>query len=368
MKRRLALLLACTMACSMFTGCGKKEETPQTTAQEQKAEENASGDEVVIADRTRSLLTGLPASEEEASKRPVGIMIENTKSAMPSYGITRADVIYEFPVEGGITRFLALYSDYSGMERIGSVRSSREYFAYTAIAYDAIYVHCGGSIETYNNILDLGLVDNCDARLKSGFTYRSTDRKSPHNLSTSTDGINEIIESLGYATEHDPSYAGVLNFNKDNDNEVELKDGEDAEVVVVYQAHPKPWFVYNEEDGLYYRYQFDEAQVDGIDGTQVSAKNIIIQECTVDAYFDEQNHDRVDIGTTTGGNGKYITNGKAVDITWTCDGDGQATHYYYLDGTEVELNQGKTFFEITDLDYSDRNVIYATMDDYNASK
>ena len=79
MKKRLALLLACTMACSMFTGCGKKEETPQTTAQEQGAGESTSGDEVVIADRTRSLLTGLPASEEEASKRPVGIMIENTK-------------------------------------------------------------------------------------------------------------------------------------------------------------------------------------------------------------------------------------------------------------------------------------------------
>ena len=99
------------MACSMFTGCGKKEEAPQTTAQEQGTGESTSGDEVVIADRTRSLLTGLPASEEEASKRPVGIMIENTKSAMPSYGTTRADVIYEFPVEGGNTKSVELYSD-----------------------------------------------------------------------------------------------------------------------------------------------------------------------------------------------------------------------------------------------------------------
>lgn len=367
MKRRTALLLACAMACTMITGCGKKEEAPQQ-ATEQTAAEAADTDADVVADRTRNLLTGLPATEEEASKRPVGIMIENTQSAMPSYGITRADVIYEFPVEGGITRFLALYSDYSGMDRIGSIRSSREYFAYTAIAYDAIYVHCGGSIETYNNILDLGLVDNCDARLKSGFTYRSSDRKSPHNLSTSSEDIDSIIEKLGYATEHDASYAGALNFNKDNDNEVTLDDGEDAAVVVAYQAHPKPWFVYNEEDGLYYRYQFGEPQVDGIDGSQVAVKNIIIQECTVDAYFDEQNHDRVDIGTLTGGKGKYITNGKAVDITWTCDGNGEPTHYYYEDGTEVELNQGKTFFEVTDLDYSDRNVIYATEDDYNASK
>lgn len=368
MKRKIALLLACTMACSMLAGCGKKEEAPQTQQAQVSEGQTVESEEPVIADRSHSLLTGLPVSEEESSKRPVGIMIENTKAAMPSYGITRADVIYEFPVEGGITRFLAFFSDYSGMDRIASVRSSREYFAYTAIAYDAIYVHCGGSIETYNYILDQGLVDNCDARLVSGFTHRSDDRKSPHNLSTSTEELDGIIEKLGYATVHDETYAGALNFNKDNDNEVELKDGEDAAVVVVYQAHPKPWFVYNAEDGLYYRYQFDSAQVDGIDGSQVGVKNIIIQECTVDAYYDEQNHDRVDIGITAGGNGKYITNGKAVDITWTCDGEGQPTHYYYADGTEVELNQGKTMFEITDVDYSDRNVIYATEDDYNAAK
>ena len=88
MKRRTALLLACAMACTMITGCGKKEEAPQQ-ATEQAAAVAADTDEDVIADRTRNLLTGLPATEEEASKRPVGIMFEITLADLCFFLISR---------------------------------------------------------------------------------------------------------------------------------------------------------------------------------------------------------------------------------------------------------------------------------------
>jgi hypothetical protein len=294
-------------------------------------------------------------------------MFENTTAALPSYNISKADIIYEFPVEGGITRMMALFQDYSGMERIGNVRSCRSYFAYTAIAYDAIYVHCGGAIEAYEEVLDPGLVDNLDERLGAKGFFRSSDKSAPHNLYTSSDGLAEGIAAKGYETTHSDSYEGYFKFNKDDSSDITL-DGEDAAVVVVYQANPKPWFVYNEEDGLYYRYEFGSEQKDAATGDQLAVKNIIIQECTVDAYYDEQNHDRVDIGTTAGGNGIFVTNGKAIDITWTCSADGSVTHYYDADGNEIELNQGKTWVEVTDLDYSERNVIYATYSDYEAAK
>jgi hypothetical protein len=293
-------------------------------------------------------------------------MFENTTAALPSYNISNADIIYEFPVEGGITRMMALFQDYSGMERIGNVRSCRSYFAYTAIAFDAIYVHCGGAAEAYVDVLDPGLVDNLDERLGAKGFFRASDKSAPHNLYTSSDGLVEGISAKGYATTHSASYEGYFKFNKDDSNDITL-DGEDAAVVVVYQANPKPWFVYNEEDGLYYRYEFGSAQKDAVTGDQLAVKNIIIQECTVDAYYDEQNHDRVDIGTTAGGNGIFVSNGKAIDITWTCSADGSVTHYYDADGNEIELNQGKTWVEITDLDYADRNVIYATYSDYEAA-
>jgi hypothetical protein len=373
-KKVLALLLSTAMMAGLLAGCGGSTDTAEQgndsadTVAENSAQQDDAADEEEISPegQARSYLTGEWIDADLANERPVAIMIENTTAALPSYNISKADIIYEFPVEGGITRMMALFQDYSGMERIGNVRSCRAYFAYTAIAYDAIYVHCGGAIEAYEEVLDPGLVDNLDERLGASGFFRSSDKSAPHNLYTSSDGLAEGIAAKGYATTHSDSYEGYFKFNTDDSSDITL-DGEDAAVVVVYQANPKPWFVYNEEDGLYYRYEFGSAQKDAVTGEQLAVKNIIIQECTVDAYYDEQNHDRVDIGTTAGGNGIFVTNGKAIDITWTCSADGSVTHYYDSDGNEIELNQGKTWVEVTDLEYSDRNVIYATYSDYEAA-
>jgi hypothetical protein len=373
-KKVLSLLLSVGMMVGLLAGCGGSTTTAEegndsadTVAEEGSQPEEASEEQEIAPDgMARSYLTGEWIDADLANQRPVAIMFENTTAALPSYNISKADIIYEFPVEGGITRMMALFQDYSGMDRIGNVRSCRSYFAYTAIAFDAIYVHCGGAIEAYEDVLDPGLVDNLDERLGAKGFFRSSDKSAPHNLYTSSDGLAEGIADKGYATTHSDSYEGYFKFNKDDSSDITL-DGEDAAVVVVYQANPKPWFVYNEEDGLYYRNEFGSAQVDTATGEQLAVKNIIIQECTVDAYYDEQNHDRVDIGTTAGGDGIYVSNGKAINITWTCSADGSITHYYDADGNEIKLNQGKTWVEITDLDYNDRNVIYATYSDYEAA-
>jgi hypothetical protein len=372
-KKILSLLLSTAILAGLLAGCGgtdaaeQGEDSADTVSQESTQQEGDSVEDEIAPDgKARSFLTGEWIDADLANQRPVAIMFENTTAALPSYNISNADIIYEFPVEGGITRMMALFQDYSGMERIGNVRSCRSYFAYTAIAFDAIYVHCGGAIEAYEEVLDPGLVDNLDERLGAKGFFRSSDKSAPHNLYTSSDGLAEGIAAKGYAKTHSGSYEGYFKFNKDDSSDITL-DGEDAAVVVVYQANPKPWFEYNEEDGLYYRYEFGSAQKDAVTGEQLAVKNIIIQECTVDAYYDEQNHDRVDIGTTAGGNGIYVSNGKAIDITWKCSADGSVTHYYDADGNEIKLNQGKTWVEVTDLDYSDRNVIYATYSDYEAA-
>ncbi len=377
MKKRILSAMVCTaMLCFTLAGCGGADESENTegdtssvametdTATEEEEEVEIGPDGMA-----RSYLTGEWIDADLASQRPVAVMIENTSGSQPSYGIGSADIIYEYPVEGGITRFMAIFQDYSGLDRIGSVRSSRPYYAYTAISFDAIYVHCGGSIETYNEILDVGLIDNIDEmKYDNGNFFRADDISAPHNLYTYSDGIANAIEALGYATEHSDSYAGNFLFNKDDENDITLTDGEDAAVVVVYQTNPKPWFVYNEEDGLYYRYEFGKEQTDAVTGEQLAVTNIIIQECDVETYYDEQSHDRVEISTLAGGAGKYITNGKAIDITWECSANGEATKYYDLDGNEIRLNQGKTWVEITDVDYSSRNVIYATYEEYEAAE
>ena len=96
--------------------------------------------------KSKNELTGLPIDEEYVNKRPIRVMINNLEGAQPLLGVSDADLIYECPVEGGITRLLAIFKNPKGIQKIGSVRSARPYFINIAQGLDAIYMHIGGSV------------------------------------------------------------------------------------------------------------------------------------------------------------------------------------------------------------------------------
>ena len=79
--------------------------------------------------------------------RPMAIMIENHRLARPQTGLNEANIVYEIPVEGGITRFMGIYNKIPGV--VGPIRSCREYFVDRALEVSALYVHCGGSPKGY---------------------------------------------------------------------------------------------------------------------------------------------------------------------------------------------------------------------------
>ena len=61
-----------------------------------------------------SPLSGLPMGEEWVNRRPVAVMLNNLKEALPQLGQSMADIIYEVPAEGGITRMLGCTSPWTG--------------------------------------------------------------------------------------------------------------------------------------------------------------------------------------------------------------------------------------------------------------
>ena len=93
----------------------------------------------------RSYLTGEMVPVSQGNRRPLAIMMSNDKAALPQYGINRAGVVYEAPVEATMNRYLAIMENYDDLTRIGSVRSCRTYYVYFAREFDAIYAHFGQS-------------------------------------------------------------------------------------------------------------------------------------------------------------------------------------------------------------------------------
>ncbi|MCR5300842.1 MAG: DUF3048 domain-containing protein [Lachnospiraceae bacterium] len=293
----------------------------------------------------RSFLSGLPVDEKIGNRRPVAIMLNNLKAAQPMCGVSRADVVYEYVVEGGITRLMGLFENYDDLEKIGSVRSCREYFVYTALEFDAIYMHFGQASYAVE-LLDQDYVDNINGLGPAGDVtyYRTTDRQAPHNVYTSANGINAGIDMLGYRRDHYEGYNGKFKFC-DLNSEVTNEGGYSAKHIEPKYKINKPWFDYNEETGKYDRYQYDGPQIDEMNGEQLSYDNVILQ---YNFWVQLDQKDYLAFDCHSGGAIQYCTKGKAVPGTWKRDinadnYDMSAIRYYDMDGNEIEINNGKTF-------------------------
>lgn len=365
-KKVLTGLLAGMGVCMLFSSCGKKEEEappkePDTVIEETTPEETVASEPETESEpedthegQAKSLLTGEWIDEKLAKQRPISCMIGNTQSALPQFGISQADVIYEAPVEGGLTRLMGIFQDYENIEKLGSVRSSRLYYAYYSMGFDAIYLHYGQASYA-SSFLQSGQIDDLNGleyEVDKAVIYRDNSKKAPHNAYATGKGLTAGVALKQYETEYSADFKGHYQFAQD-DAPVEL-NGKIAKaagtVRTGYQAN-QPSFVYNSKDGLYYRYQYGGRQIDGNNGDQLAVKNLIIQNASVRTLDD---NGYLEIQTTGEGNGWYVTNGKAEEVTWKCEDTFSPTHYFDGSGNEITLNQGKTWVCIVDQAHPER--------------
>jgi len=287
----------------------------------------------------RSYLTGQMIDVLQGNRRPLAVMMSNDKEARPQYGINRAGVVYEAPVEGGMNRYMALIEDYDNLKRIGSVRSCRTYYTYFAREFDAIYAHYGQSTFAKPFLKNVDNINGLDGIGTTAY-YRSSDKKAPHNAYTSGARIHKAIETLGYSQEYAPSYQGHYLFARDGREAVlDQRPGVmDALTLKPGYDMNQACFVYNESDGLYHRYQYGGVH-EGDEGP-VTAKNVVFQYCQSGHYATT---DYISFNVHTTECGFFMTNGKAIPISWEKDGEFGVTHYYDMDHNEVVFNQGQTW-------------------------
>lgn len=369
MKKYAKLILILGLAGTLLTGCKKKEAAEDNTptaapepTEEAVVEEETPTPEILTAEEPEpteepipegqvvSYLTGEYVPEEIGRRRPVAVMLNNLKPACPQAGIANAGVVYEAPVEGGITRLMGVFEDYDNLEKIGSVRSCRDYYIFYASGFNAIYTHYGQSAYALP-ILELPEVNNLSGLAGYGeqVFYRTTDRKSPHNAYTSFEGIQKGIEINGYSQEYDEDFVPGYAFCGVNE-EVDLP-GVPAYVVKPGYFLNEPWFEYNPEDKLYYRFQYGDKQIDQLTGEQIAYKNIILQYSSWRNYDD---HGYLNIDVDEPNAGKYIVNGKAIDITWKKHTPWGPTYYYDSNGYQITMDTGKTWVCIIQDSYIDR--------------
>ena len=279
----------------------------------------------------------------KGTDRPIAVMIDNHIDAMPQAGLNSAYMVYEFIVEGGETRLMALFKGVN-IDKMGPIRSSRHYYLDYALEHDAIYCHFGWSPKAQSDITTLN-VANINFLTESESSYsRSTDSQHEylHSVTTTTDSVLNVAERKGYRTTSDQR--SVLNYVAE---EVELNSNIDAtSVTIPYSDHNSVTYEYDDVTKRYTRYSRDVKQLDWATGETVTVKNIIVVKCENWTLDDGEGKGRQDLANVGTLKGYYITNGKAIEITAEKESRTAQTVYKDLDGNEIEVNDGNTFVQV----------------------
>lgn len=361
MKRLISLLLALTMCFSLASCSGsasEKNPASSTVAVETNEILNEQAGAEAYDYTAVNPLTGEAVDEDISANRPIAVMLNNIRQALPQSGNAQADILYEIPEEGGITRIMALYQDISDVGYLGSIRSTRPYYVQLAVAADSILVHAGGSGKAYRTIqkyMEKSDFTDLDFLSKGTRTanifWREQSRfdagyASEHTLFTSSDKIQEYLEANAEEIRltHKDNFQYVHTFAEDGTPE----NGADATSInVSMSGYKSTGFDYDAESNTYKVSQFGSSYMDQASGEQVAVTNVIVILTDVTELHDAKNH--VDVAITGRGSGYYFNGGKYEKIVWS-KADVRNTYTFYREDGETtfDLGVGKTFVCLCD--------------------
>lgn len=295
-------------------------------------------------------LTGLPLEEEFVNDRPIAVMLNNIKAALPQQGVAQADIIYEVLAEGGITRMLGVYQSVEGVGKIGSVRSARTYYLELALGHDAVFLHAGGSPDAYDKISawNVTALDCVNGPYEGSLFWRDSGRLAmmsrEHTVVTSGEKIQELFPKYSFRKEHNEGYKYDVLFAE---NGIPVNGTDALKIIVPFSDYKTGVFTYDQKLNKYRIEEFNSPYVDGNTGEQVSVTNVFVlkTDCSV-IPGDTAGRISVDLSQ---GDGWYACGGKIVPIRWSKAGINDPLVYTTQDGQPLTLGAGTSYVNIIPL-------------------
>ncbi|MBP3279483.1 MAG: DUF3048 domain-containing protein [Butyrivibrio sp.] len=363
-KKAVSLLLAAAMLTMTVTACGKNtqepaaEESAETIFEEATTEESQEPEPETVEETDEpyvlpegmyfSELTGEPISEEIKDQRPIAAMVDNESIALPHYGTSEAEVVYELmnsTKNDRITRLMCVVKDWGAIEQLGSIRSTRPTNIMLAAEWNAVLCHDGGPY--YN---DQYFSQPWSAHFSGTFSRINNGKASEFTEYIVNGDLDNNFDSYagraGYETTYNEYANEGSHFNfVPYGEEIEL----DEKYSRSYQAfkvslpftHNGSQLIYNPETKMYEYYEYGDRHEDAEDDEPLAFKNVLLQCCSF-AQLDENGYLIYNcIGS--GQNAWYLTNGIAKDVTWVKTSETDVTRFYDETGEELQINTGKTY-------------------------
>ncbi|MDP2917927.1 MAG: DUF3048 domain-containing protein [bacterium] len=291
------------------------------------------------------LLDGMTVPEAESNKLPLAIMIENLSVVRPQSGLSRANLVYEALAEGGITRFLAVFSGTEDLPEIGPVRSARVYYLDWAGELAAAYIHCGGDPYALRLIRQYKMKD-LDQSYNGYFFWRKNEMAAPHNLFTKTSLLNEAASAKGWIDQG--------NFKPwlfKTEATLDSRPDAVADLSIDFSApsYAVVW-KYDRENNQYLRYNGGFSHLDKNNNEQIAAKNVIVQFMFAALKDDDLAKGRLGMHTIGGDKALIFRDGEVVSGIWKKNYREDRTRFYTEDWKEIEFNPGQIWIEVVPME------------------
>lgn len=405
MKRKLLVLAALLSLCVLLAACKKSDDTistPASTATSSAGPEATP--EPTLPPYEANVLTGEPkGADYPEGQRITSVMVNNIVAARPQRGLSKADILFEIKVEGGITRFMPVFTDYKTIGEIGPVRSGRDQFFRLILPWQALYIHEGQSVVMQQYAIDFsyGNLNNNDGangyrdygRVNwAGKSYNNGTLALEHTMYTNSDNIQEYIDNnkVDMNKTYNSTFFNFVDYRLGTTRDLSTSidsaytdkygpvvgDGEYVEIV--HSQSYKTRFIYDSASNTYkmqqnysdgqWRDTVDEAA----DNKVLTFPNVIVLYTDIHTYPGHEAKDLQYAEYAWGGIGYYCYGGKCEKIYWQKGTPLEALRLYYLteDGqcsdTPVEINTGKSYVAVTDVDFAG-NFVHSKLDGVDLS-
>ncbi len=318
-----------------FTGVGRRTQGDLTVPGGDASAGTASSTGMVA----RHLDGVMVASGTEALPA-FAIAIDGHAEARPTAGLARANLVFDVPVEGGITRYLAVYDASTTADQIGPVRSARPYCVELVEGLGAVYGHVGGSPEALEDIKKMPSFRDLNEYSNGQYYWRSTDRSAPHNAYTRMDQLNEAFAAKKW------SVGSITPWQyKDDDTEDGAASttprGTSDGPSLAYGADYAVSWSYDRPNDQYTRHVGGKKQRDA-DGSYIIAKNIVVVAMPATVIDDKG---RLNMPTTGRGKARLFRDGHVSDAVWRRH-PGEGLTFESIDGADLFFDRGITWLEI----------------------
>ena len=283
-------------------------------------------------------LTGQDAPSAEVAARPaVAVKVENNPVAYPLSGLDEAEIVFEELVEGGITRFMAIYHC-TDAKKVGPVRSARVVDPGIMIPITRILGAAGGN-DIVRKALKKAKVVILDEDT-SGKAMRRIARSGislEHTLYANTSALRK----LGSKRFSDPPVAnfqfGPLEGKASPAKSIEINFGGSANVS--YRWRKGAWQRFDNGSPL---------MAEG--GGQIAVDNVVIEQHTIvnsKTIFDVAGNPSIELADETGkGKALLLRDGKAIKGRWIRKTEKGPVEFLTAQGEEMVFAPGTIWVEL----------------------